>query len=241
MNIIFATGCDTHYYSSWYNLYNSFKEHIPNSIVYFYDLGLSPADIDHIKTLDIRYNYFDFSQYPEWVNINNDAGQWAWKAQIIQDVMNRYEISMDEKQYLIWCDARNQLENSLDKTFDFIEKNGIYTNITDGEISSWTVIETIEYLDAFKHMNMPMRNAALPCFNINIGWVRDFINEYARLSLVKECIYPVGSSRKNHRQDQSIMSILYYKYKDAYKFDEIDFYGGIRIHTGNNIIRPYHR
>lgn len=238
--IIFATGCDIHYIRAWFQLYKSIKKFLPNSIIYFYDLGLSTDDIVHIKQLDIRYEYFDFSQYPEWVHIKKDAGQWAWKAQIIKDIMVRYEPSTSKKQYLIWCDARNQLENNLQRIINFIEKNGIYTNITDGRVRMWTVPQTLQYLDGYKYADNHMKNAALPCFNINIDWVRDFINEYARLSLIKECIFPEGSSRRNHRQDQSIFSILYYKYKDTYSFDESNFYGGIRIHTGNIITRPYH-
>lgn len=238
--IIFATGCDTHYIHAWFKLYESIKTHIPHSTVYFYDLGLTSDDIDKVKQLDIIYEYFDFSEYPDWVNIKYDAGQWAWKAQIIKNVMDRYEPSTSKKQYLIWCDARNQLENNLETMIDFIETNGIYTNITDGSIRRWTVDQTLQYLDGYKYADMHMRNAALPCFNINIGWVRDFINEYARLSLVKECIFPEGSGRHNHRQDQSIFSILYYSYIDKYAFDESNFYGGIRIHTGNFITRPYH-
>lgn len=238
--IIFATGCDTHYIRAWFQLYKSIKQFLPNSTIYFYDLGLSTDDIVHIKQLDIIYEYFDFSQYPEWVHIKNDAGQWAWKAQIIKSVMDRYEPSTSKKQYIIWCDARNQLENNLETIINFIEKNGIYTNITAGSVRTWTVDQTLEYLDGYKYADMHMKNAALPCFNINISWVREFINEYSRLSLIKECIFPEGSSRSNHRQDQSIFTILYYKYKDLYLFDESNFYGGIRIHTGNIITRPYH-
>lgn len=238
--IIFATGCDSHYFQPWLELYTSIKLYIPNSIVYFFDLGLTQEQVDYIQNIDINYNYFDFSQYPEWVNINNDAGQWAWKPQIIKSVMDRYEIVTNENQYLIWCDARNQLDCSLDVIIYFIEKNGIYTNTTDGNVARWTVKETIEYLDGMKYIDMPMRNAALPCFNINIDWVRNLINEYAELSLIKDCIFPLGSSRMNHRQDQSVLTLLYYKYKDNYLFDDSDFNAGIRVHTGNFITRPYH-
>jgi hypothetical protein len=239
-NIIFATGCDRYYVRSWFHLYKSIKKYIPSSCIYFYDLGLNPDEIDDIKKLDIHYNYFDFSQYPDWVNIKNDAGQWAWKAQIVKSVMNRYKISMNEKQYLFWCDSRNQIDNSLSLIINFIEKNGIYTDITSGKISTWTVNQTIEYLNAFNYIDMPMRNAALQCFNISVDWVRRFIDEYASLSLIKDCIFPLGSSRRNHRQDQSILSILYYKYKDIHCFNDGNFYGGIRTHTGSDIVRPYH-
>jgi hypothetical protein len=38
------------------------------------------------------------------------------------------------------------------------------------------------------------------------------LEEWAAACENKEVIAPVGSSRANHRQDQSVFSILYYKY-----------------------------
>ena len=95
---------------------------------------------------------------------------------------------------------------------------------------------SVLYLDADKYINCAMRNAALPIFNINIQWVRNYINEYAKLSLIKDCIFPEGSSRSNHRQDQSILTILYYKYKDIYHFQESNYNNYISIHNGK---RPF--
>ena len=40
---------------------------------------------------------------------------------------------------------------------------------------------------------------------------REIIHKWKELALVKECIAPVGSNRSNHRQDQSILSILIYQ------------------------------
>lgn len=130
------------------------------------------------------------------------------------------------------------LEHSIENIFNFIDNNGIYTNITSGTVSKWTVIETLDYLDGHSYSNLPMRNAALPIFNINIEWVREFIEEYSKYSLIKDCIAPLGSSRQNHRQDQSILSILYYRYKDKYNFAECNIETGIKIHC-SNLVKTY--
>lgn len=54
----------------------------------------------------------------------------------------------------------------------------------------------------------------------NLFWVRDFIDEFYDLSTNKECISPVGSYCENHRQDQVLLTILYYKYKEKYNQKE---------------------
>jgi len=156
--------------------------------------------------------------------------------------MDKYPLG--DTKYLIWCDTRNMVNNNLESLLKFLDTNGIYTDITQGNISDWTVNGTIEYfkkyeeLDAKKYLMYPMRNAALPCFNINIEWIREFINEFSRLSLIKDCIFPMGSSYSNHRQDQSILTIIYYKYKDIYNFRDNKNYEGINHHTVS-IKKPY--
>lgn len=235
MNVIFVSGSDHLYFPAWFYLYKTIIHNIPNSKIYFFDLGLEEDDIKIVKSLNVTYKLFDFNKYPDWVNIKVACGQWAWKAQCIKEIMELYPICKDNNQYLIWCDSRNIIRNNLNQIFDFINTNGIYTNTTGGNVERWTVKETIDYLNADKYKMLPMRNAALPCFNINISWVRDFINDYSKLSLIKECIFPNGSSRDNHRQDQSVLTILFYKYKDLYNFDSRDFNGGIDIHS--NMVR----
>lgn len=42
---------------------------------------------------------------------------------------------------------------------------------------------------------------------------QDLIREWKDLSLIKDCITPEGLNRENHRPDQSIWSLLFYKYQ----------------------------
>jgi hypothetical protein len=226
------TGCNSSYFKCWINLYHSIKYFLPNSILFFFDLGLTDDERNHIKQYNIVYEKFDFTKYEDWIHINNHSGQWAWKAQCIKTIVDKIDINSDINQYVAWFDSRNLLHCNLEEIFQFIDTNGIYTDITEGAIQRWTFHKTIQYLNAENYMNSCMRNGALQIYNINMKWVRDFIDEYAALSLVKDCIFPEGSSRSNHRQDQSILSILYYKYKDMYHFQESNYNNYISIHNG---------
>lgn len=75
------------------------------------------------------------------------------------------------------------------------------------------------------------RNGAIMGFHINHPAIRSFINEFARCAQIKECIAPEGSNRTNHRQDQSVFTIMYYRFFEEYKeYHIVDDYLDMRIH-----------
>ena len=239
-NICFVTGCNSYYFKKWCLLYNSIVTYHSNALIYFFDLGLTTDEVNEInemKKFKIIYHYFNFENYPSWVNIKNIAGQWAWKSQCIKIVLD----NNTSIKYIIWCDSLNSIDKNLFGLFQFLDKNNIYTNNTSGTVKTWTYDATIQYFNAENFINYPMKNGALQAYNVTIPWVKQFIYDYANYSLIKECIFPDGSDRSNHRQDQSILTILYYKYKEVYNFDDNNSYMGISIHTDKNFIRPYEK
>ncbi len=238
MNLHIASGCNSYYFRYWLCLYESIQKHIPSAIIHFFDFGLTEYEINIVNSLNVIYSKFKFELYEPWVNINNNSGQWAWKAQCIKSVVDNININTSTDVYVAWFDSRNIVYNNLHNILSFCKIHGIYTNHTGGTIKTWTVDQTIQYMNAYKYTNCQMRNAALPIFNIKIKWVRDFIDEYSKLSLIKKCISPDGSNRDNHRQDQSILSILYYKYKDLYNFYDLNVVDGIQIHAHPNFKHP---
>lgn len=242
--IYIVSGCTSHFFIFWILLYKSIQKHIPNAIVHFYDLGISSEQVQVIQSLieqnaNLHFHTFDFSLYPEWVNIKNSAGQWAWKPQCIKDVMDNH-ISDSNNSIIMWCDSCNIIQNNLSDLFSFVKTQGIYSNITSGSVSLWTRPKTLEYLNADEFSSYNMRNAALPVFYLGVSWVQDFINDYAKYSLIKECIFPEGSNRLNHRQDQSVLSCLYYNYWKKYRFVINDENMGIHTHCRpDHFIKPY--
>lgn len=244
-SIYIVSGCTNHFFIFWILFYRTVQKYLPNAILHFYDLGLSEDQIKVMKSLVVRFpsnlffHTFDFSLYPEWVNIKNAAGQWAWKPQCIKDVMDNYISDMNNS-IVMWCDSCNMIDCDLSELFSFVKNNGIYTNITTGSVETWTQPATMDYLNAREFSLFHMRNAALPVFYLGLPWVRDFINDYAKYCLVKECIFPEGSSRENHRQDQSVLTCLYYTYWMKYRFTINNEFMGIMIHCRpDNFIKPY--
>lgn len=241
---IVCASC-SHYFDLWVQLYNSICDKAPYAIVHFYDLGLSPQQKEFVQILTkmglarLHYHLFDFSKYPDWVHVSKNAGQWAWKAQCIKDVMDNH-VKDKDKSIVNWSDSGNVIMDDLTELMFTVIENGIYSCVSSGTLEKWTRPQTLKYFNMEDKKHLIMRNAALPTFFLGKDWVREFINEYSRLSLVKECIYPKGSSRANHRQDQSVLSCLFYIYAERYRFNIVNNYIGIAIHcTPPGFQKPY--
>ena len=116
-------------------------------------------------------------------------------------------------------DTRN-LYTDFNKLIDVLKTNYIYIPISPGTIPKWTHPKCLKYMDGYKYISKKPRNGAVIGINYNINWVKKLIKEWKDLALIKECICPDGSYRSNHRQDQAVLTILYYKYRDIYEFKE---------------------
>lgn len=178
-----------------------------------YDLGIDNEETDIVILDDIYnlhdnffYRKFDYSKYPSYFNITKNAGEYAWKPAII------YEISQDIKYgKLIWCDAGNKVLNPLTNFLQNITY--IYSPNSYGNISMYTHKSTLKWFDIHENdkiLQKNNRNGAILIFNLDVDHVIKFINKFYECCKIKECIAPIGSSRENHRQDQSIFTLLFY-------------------------------
>jgi hypothetical protein len=220
-----VTGASNNHYKSLINMILSFMKYHkndPNYVIVVYNLGIEESLWERLINLFGRYSnfvveVFDYGLYPDYVNININAGEYAWKPIVIYDVFNKY------KDITLWMDAGNIIINKLDKINELIKKDNIYSGYSSGNIKQWTHEKTIEYMgciyEGYDITQCNSRNGACIGFNYNTDYVKTFVEEYRNYALIKECIAPEGSSRENHRQDQSVFSIMFYKYYIQYQFD----------------------
>ena len=220
--MIIITGASDNHYLTLINMINSFIKYNDNHKLIIYNLGLEEIKWNNIKEKYNNQNFifkiFDYSKYPEWFNINIEAGQYAWKPTIIYNTFLEYK-----EEIIVWMDAGNLIYENLKKMEQFITENHIYSSISSGDIKKWTHPSTIQYMNC-SNVYEENRNGACLGFDTKIDFVKDFIKEFYNCSQDKNCIAPEGSSRKNHRQDQAVFTILYYKYlknegKEIYKND----------------------
>ena len=220
------TGASSNHYKTLIQFIESFnkinklrKRNKKNKLI-IYNLGLTEEEFEYLKNNFVNHTFetFDYSKYPPYVNIKINFGEFAWKPIIIHEMCEKYG------GLIIWMDSGTIINKKFDKFIDILMKNNIYTPKSNGKIKKWVHPKTIKYMN-YEYELTP-RNRAGGCigFNYNISWIKEFVNEWKDLALIKECIAPKGSSRKNHRQDQSILTLLYYKYNKKYEFNIIDRY-----------------
>ena len=177
---------------------------------YIYDLGLEEEYFNSLKELypTFIYRKFDYSKYPDYFNININAGEYAWKPVIIE------EVSKEVDGILIWSDAGNKVLDSFQILCNIIESQGIYSSISCDTIKDWTHPLTLKYFNIQdpNFLWLMCRNAALIGFDTKKPEVMNFIENFSKLAQDKDCIAPTGSDRSNHRQDQAILTILYYQF-----------------------------
>jgi hypothetical protein len=199
---------------------NSFIHHNTekyNLIVY--NLGLDNDKWENIQHMFSNYNLisykvFDYTKYPSWFNINIEAGHYAWKPTIIYNTYLEHT-----EDIIVWMDAGNLILDNLKELYDFLLKNGVYSGVSSDNIEKWTHPTTINYLKC-SWLTEQNRNGACIGFNPKLGFAKDFLIEFYECAQIKECIAPDGSSRRNHRQDQAVFSVLFYKYMMKYNFND---------------------
>jgi len=194
---------------------------------FVYDIGLTQEEAIEIKNTfpNIKYRIFDFSLYPSFVNLSSqDAGAYAWKPIIVSDVYK------ETSGVLIWCDAGNIITdvNQFNILENLININIIYTAVSSRTVEYFTHPTCLQIMksDSFIN-NSTLRNAACVGFKCNNSIAERFLNEWKSYALNKDASLPDGANRDNHRHDQSILSILFYRYQ----INPIDCYIGYSIHN----------
>lgn len=207
-NFTIVTGASSNHYKSAMQFLSTTKQYAPNTRIVFYSLGLSEEEVQTIKTKypEIKVDFFDFLRYPNYFDINVEAGQYAWKPIIIRDVMDKYG------GMIFWCDAGNKLLGPLDpiKRYLLTSKCGIYSPHSSGTISTWTHPLSLERMGINVDLNNSPRNGAIVAFNSHNPIADSVSKKWMKCALDKGIIAPEGSSRSNHRQDQAILTILMY-------------------------------
>jgi hypothetical protein len=207
--------------------------------VEIWDLGLVESQIEFLKRYFgdmVSLRKFEFEHYPPWMDVKINAGEYAWKPNIIELSLTSTEETRSAD-CLIWIDAGNIIDMNIVGIHNFLEKGLLYSPTSSGVVSDWTHQKTIEYdgrsywrnYEIFK--NFPCRNGAVLGFNIKNDLVKKFVALFAKLSREKACIAPSGSSRLNHRQDQSLFTLLYYEFVLANATPVVNEYYGFTIHN----------
>ncbi|KAI7872780.1 hypothetical protein BDF14DRAFT_1748593 [Spinellus fusiger] len=179
-----------------------------------YDIGMNRTQLPVLDQLQSNgliddLVTFDYYKYPPFWDVALNAGEYAWKTGIVNDARQRYG------GILIWLDAGNIVTTDFLRNIPSIvrEAGGFWSPRSSFSMARWTHPGMFEYFNA-KASSYAQKincNGAAIGFDANNQTIVDtMIRPWYECALVKDCIAPVGSSRKNHRQDQAVLTYLAY-------------------------------
>jgi len=185
-----------------------------------YDLGLSETERRQLPQWDRAIcRRFDYASHPAFMDVQVHAGEYAWKPVIVADVVDRARAEASPGDVL-WADAGcffHRIETIAER---IAASEGLWVRRSAGTMRQWTHPGMFASLNANPedYGDKPNADATLIGFAIGSGSVAQRENVYREIvlpwkacALVKACIAPEGSSRRNHRQDQAVLSYLVHR------------------------------
>lgn len=215
INII-LTAADAFYFRTFCQFVYSYHKHkeYKNSNLICFDLGFSEEQNGHLTKLqkkvpNLSVRKFDFSKYPEFVRLEHKT--YSFKPIIVKEIFE------EQKGNLLWLDSATILNGPLVYVWDQINQHGVYAPIGgSGTLKEWTVQATLDYMEVPKEHYSNRNICGCMCgFGYHNRDIRDLVSAWEKFSLIHECIKPEGAGRENHRDDQSLLTILLYKYKES--------------------------
>ncbi|UHS57109.1 DUF1647 domain-containing protein [Agrobacterium vaccinii] len=171
-----------------------------------FDLGLTDESLQKIKIIspNIDVRKFDYSRYPSWFDIKVNAGEYAWKPVIINEIMQ------ENGGIIIWMDAGNVIVGHLHRLHGSALRAGLFSQTSSGDLARWTHPRTLDHFGKDKEWATGKKNINGACIAIDAEneFARRIVSKWAELAQIKDVIAPLGSSRENHRQDQALLSTL---------------------------------
>lgn len=207
----YITAADEQYSEPCIRLINNLINLDDTNEIVVIDLGLNENTLEKFKNIQrVNIEKFRFNNYPKFVSLkklpDNKLGNYSWKAIAIEQIMQ------SRKTNIIWIDSACIFNKKLNKIKKFIHLNGVFFVKATGKIKDWTHSDTIKITSGQKFLNNNCVMSGIVGIKYENSFARNLILEWSRLSQNEDCIAPKGSSRLNHRQDQSILQILVYKY-----------------------------
>lgn len=238
-DIVFLSAIDKNFYENFLIFAKSYYKHLENSLI-LYDLGLEKIQINEIKKQfpQIKLKKFNFDKYPSFISEYTDGklGQYAWKPIVIHETLFHYKCKV------VWIDGGSVVTKKILNLKIFLTAIGLLSPISSNRLVDWTHPKTIDIIGLdTKYFNKRNFSGGLVCFDYNYDNANKISKEWFKFALNQDCISPESSNRSNHRQDQAILSVLFYKYFLKYRISYIlypktNFAYGILFH-GNSIFK----
>lgn len=234
-DVLMMTGAsENHAFVSFNCLYSMVLADPYASYVYL-NLGLSNETLSklfsHFRTISqiqqkmgstgiIGYRVFNWNSFPDWMSLEKRGPRdsaYSWKVISLVDVFNEW------KAVLYWLDGGCVIREGISRELTMARHYGLYTAFSGGDVSQYTHMDMQHFMVKNRLLHhyidgrKPMAMATAFVIDYSNATIRDtFIPIYLKCAYTEKCIVPRKSNEKNHRWDQSLLTLLVYDFNIPY-------------------------
>ena len=181
-----------------------------------YDLGGgsvgSGGGLEAMSDPRVEVRTFQYDRYPSWVRAEGGprpAGEYAWKALIVQEVASEPEVRR-----VLWLDAGTRIPDAASAFRRLTRSRGLLSVPAPGPIRHFVRPEMLRRFgaEAMASEMSTLCNGAFIGLHTGSEAARAILREWRACSLDLECIAPGNSTRRDHRQDQAALTVLAWKH-----------------------------
>ena len=223
---LFITGASDNHAAGSVNCLLSIALNYPNSSLLYVSFGsdrmtplimrlLSSIHLFHERIgsrAKIYYRKYDYSHFPNWMHINNitsSRGGYSWK------IISVYDAFVEWSSTVIWMDGGNYINDTrvMDEAFHYSIANGFYSPMEPTTVGKKTHKSMIDFLEERRMISKHDLKWMSAAGGFLIVHQSSFIKKRLLPSLLfciytEACVSPINSTRKNHLQDQSAITLL---------------------------------
>ena len=218
-----VTGASSNHFGCLRNLLTSLDRY-EDARVLVYDLGLDETEAQSLRDDGRSLARFPFEQYPPHFGpAASFAFPYAWKVVIIHDALEA------AGHPVLWLDAGNLVHERLQREREQLLSVGFYSPVSPGTIADWTHPLTLERLGAAPEiLGDRNRTGSTVGFGTN-RFARALAADWRAAAMDPATCFPEGWSRRTHRSDQALLSVLVAQARRRQPLTLADSYFGISV------------
>ena len=233
-NFVIVTGSDKHFVETLFQLLENLDKFNFIKKIYVYDLGLEEEDHNNLSKFSNKVEIikFNFSEHEEFISKRDShgtLGAYAWKPNIVWEELKK------NKNKVIWLDSANLINRRFIFVLIVLTCKGFFSPMSAKKIKDLTFNSTIEAMGLpKKYLNKRNLTGGFVGFDWNNSKSRQLAKMWVDNSNIEELILPKKSNKHNHRWDQSILTVLVYKFKQFGYLPKIKSIFGIKVNQNPN-------
>ena len=218
-DMVIVTGADTVYFQALKNFAGSLKYWGPQYPLVVYNLGMTNEELDKVRSwsnlLALKWPNGIPSTYPD--HVRDNLKNYAWKPIVINETVHEYKS-------IFWLDAGATFVGPIEPIEHIVRQHGIF--LVKGQDESMKRLSHPGTYEWFGYNKTTFEGGPHYAGNTQghlfpSRYIDTVVIPNAICALNESCVSPPGSRLRNHRYDQTTLSILaYHKHVQAPHYTE---------------------